>query len=131
MCVIVDTNCAHKALRSPCDVEYAPVFKWINDGKGKLIYGGKLRTELEKDAKSKRLIRQWSLAGKAILFRDEDLALEQERLRGTGLMKSNDPHNLALAIVSRTKTMCTEDNRLWVDFKNVKLVCCLRNRYSA
>ena len=122
MCVIVDTNCCHKILRDPCDTEYVAVFDWIHKRDGKLVYGGTLAAELNKDEKAKRLIRQWSLAGKAIAYSDADLIKEQERLQRTGLMKSDDPHNLALAIISKTRTTCTEDTDLWDDFRNCNLM---------
>jgi|SRR5271157_1796671 len=129
MCVIVDTNCCHKVLRSPCSKEYEPVFEWIWSGDGKLIYGGKLEKEMRLDSKTKRLLIQWSRAGKAIKYRKEDMADEEKRIHGSGLMKSNDPHVLALAVVSKTRTLCTDDKNLWSDFTNKSLVpmkdCCV------
>jgi hypothetical protein len=122
MCVIVDTNCCHKVLRIPCDSDYQMVFDWINEGAGILIYGGKLAEEIDRDAKAKRLVANWKRAGKAHWCGADELADEENRIRQTGLMRSNDPHVLALAAVTRTRTLCTEDQLPVDDFKDHRLV---------
>jgi hypothetical protein len=122
MCVIVDTNQCHKALRVPCYADYDPLFSWINDRDGKLVYGGKLAVEMARDSKTMRLLLQWGRAGKAIRFLDKDLVEEEARISNSGEMVSDDPHNLALAVVSKTRLLCTDDRNLQRDFKNRLLV---------
>lgn len=122
MCVIVDANCCHRLFCSPPHPDYIPVFAWINDKDGILVYGGKLARELLRNEKMKRLLVQWDRAGRARRFSDDALAPAERRIVDSGFLRSDDPHILALAIVSQTRTICTEDRDLWTDFKDRRIV---------
>jgi hypothetical protein len=118
MCVIVDANCCHKLFGQPCDPDYIPVFEWIHKKRGILVYGGRLAQELCKKKLLTRVLKQWSSAGRAKRFPDADLSRMEAELKKQGMLKSDDAHVIALAILSRTRTICTEDQTLWADLKD-------------
>jgi hypothetical protein len=61
-------------------------------------------------------------AGRAVRIPDADVDAEQKRLEAVGKYKSDDPHILALARVSRVRLLCSNDHLLCADFKNKKLI---------
>ncbi len=53
MCIIIDANALPSVLKR--EPELCPVFNWINEGKGKIVYGGtKYKEELKKCQNTKR-----------------------------------------------------------------------------
>lgn len=130
MCIIIDANRCHR-MHSPGDETFAPIYDWIKGRDGKLVYGGKLARELQLNEKTKRLLRQWTMAGKALSFPDEDLKPEETRLIDGGLLRSDDPHCLALAIVSGARTIWTEDRNLRSDFTNPSVISSPRGKVYA
>ena len=68
MCIIIDANTLSLVFNPETKghEEFKPVFKWIDKGKGKIVYGGtKYEEELIKAGKLK-LIRRYNDAGKAV-----------------------------------------------------------------
>src|SRR5215211_7557838 len=118
MCVIVDTNRAHAFFSAPFSGDFAPVGKWINDRDGRLVYGGKLKDELAKLDKARRLIAEWKRSGRAIELGDDTVSAEQDMVNSCGLCRSNDQHISALARCSGARVLCTDDRLLMADFQN-------------
>src|SRR5436853_4523455 len=106
MCVIVDTNEAHRFFQRSPTSDYAPVIRWITTGSGRLRYGGKLKAELLHIQDAARLLRQWSAAGRAADEGDERVAAEERRVDALGVCRSNDLHVIALARVSGARVLC-------------------------
>jgi hypothetical protein len=125
MCLIVDTNVAHRALCDPTDPEFEPVYRSLF-GEGRpqqnLVYGGGLAAEYGRSGRISRAVEELLRAGRA--WREDDGAVNAETRLAAQHCKSNDPHVIALARVSGVRLLCTHDTNsgLMVDFKSKRLV---------
>jgi hypothetical protein len=122
MCVIVDANVASDVFDSPPQPDFVPLWRWIEEQDGVIVYGGKLAKELGRIDHVARRLQQLSLAGKAKVPDSVRLAKEEKAVGHSGLCKSNDSHVIALARVTKARTLCSRDKKLHEDFKNPKLV---------
>lgn len=123
MCVIVDANVAADVFASMPDVNFEPIHAWLFDKRknGCLVFGGRLARELQSE-KSRIALRTLNQAGRAIHIPDDQVDHEEKRLRKTKLCRSNDPHVIALARISGTRTLCCRDKDLQHDFTNRALI---------
>jgi hypothetical protein len=122
MCVIIDANLAGDAFRKPCHADLVPVWNWIMDRDGCVVYGGRLEDELGPVHDGGRLLMRLSQAGKAKRCREDEIDAEEKRLKAGGLCRSDDPHVIALARVSGARVLCSRDQKLHGDFKNPNLI---------
>jgi len=122
MCLIVDANVAARVFAIPCDTDYAPIWNWIEDRDGKLVYGGRNRTELERVGEARRRLFTLWQAGRAIRITAERVSVEERIIAKLGRCRSDDPHVIALARASGARVLCTEDVDLERDFKDRQLV---------
>ena len=122
MCLIVDANLASAVFSGSPESDFAPILDWLNERDGCLVYGGHLATELARVEKPRRYLLALLRAGRARQVPDEQVAEEQAAVSATGLCRSNDPHVIALALVSGARTLCTRDRDLQRDFRNHHLV---------
>ena len=77
-----------------------PVVDWLfNKKQGGLVYGGRLAGELGKVAAGRRILTAALRAGIAILIDEERIETEEINLQSSGLLRSIDPHVIALAKV--------------------------------
>ncbi|MHC5055378.1 MAG: hypothetical protein ACYTKD_11745 [Planctomycetota bacterium] len=125
MCLIVDTNVAHRALLDPADPEFEPVYESLfGDGRPDqtLVYGGALADEYNGSRRISRAVEELLRAGRA--RREDDDAVNGETTLVTQKCTSNDPHVIALARVSGVRLLCTHDKNsgLMADFKNKTLI---------
>ena len=122
MCVIVDTNTFGK-FKNPADEDMAPVWKWLDDKNGKIVYSN-----------TKKFEDEWERGGMSHL-RDQMMRAGQLKLVSEGVQEkadelknkiaSNDEHIIALAIVSGVTVLVSYregDGDLFADFKNRELV---------
>lgn len=130
MCVIIDASVAGRAFAIPCEDDFAPLWKWIEEKDGKLVFGlgGKFGKELGALPHAKRRVRELSRAGRAIQISGEKLASEERAIEKLTICKSNDAHVLALALASGTRVLCTDDQDLETDFKNPDIVSSPRGK---
>ena len=123
MCVIVDTDVLDMFISG--EDKFKPIWDWLNSGRGKIVYTDteKFKKEWELGQRTKKgsfwvdLRRTNKL--KLVLAEkvsNKQLEIESENY---GKTNSNDPHIIALALVSHTKLLTTEDNRLIKDFKHI------------
>ena len=123
MCVIVDANMASAVFSRPPADEVKPVVTWLLKGKGVLIHGGKLTSELSRLSQARKTLVELRRSGKAI-----DVEAENPSLFATEVAwckarcRSNDPHVIAIARLSGARTLVTNDSRAMEDFKNTNLV---------
>lgn len=115
MCIIIDTNAfaaVFDASTSSHD-EFAPVLRWIKDGKGKIVYGGTTyKNELRRATKYLRLMVQLKTAGKIIEICDEMVDRHEEDLaKQVPDPDFDDRHIAAIIKVSGCKLVCTQDAR--------------------
>ncbi len=116
MCIVVDTS----AFARVFDVEnvehdnFKPVNEWIIKGKGKLIIGGsKYKTELLRHSRNNiRLVSRLDKASKISYLKDEEVDGVMSNLEAQKTHRDfDDPHILAMCIVSRCLVVCTGDSR--------------------
>ena len=120
MCAILDANaCADGFGKKNRPESGKKFFKWINSGKGRLIVGGKLRRELLQNEQFKEWAEDAIDSGRLRECEDKLVDARESNLRD---IDSNDAHIIALAIESRSRLLCTNDEDLKADFKNKKLI---------
>ena len=125
MCVIIDASCFGEVFGFPCHSKYRPVIDWISlpRGDGRVVYGGgKFAREIERSAAAKRWFAEMFRAGRAIRIPESIVDEEEARIRETELCESDDEHIVALARLSGSRVVCTEDRALWDDLRNSNLV---------
>jgi predicted nucleic acid-binding protein len=93
--------------------DFIPVLQRIHDGRVKMVYGGsQFNAELSKLYNYLRIIKQLRTAGKAIKLNDADVDAQAARIRTIEpLPDFDDPHLLAIIIVSKAPVICTVDAR--------------------
>ena len=122
MCVIVDASVAGRVFSVPHELDFVPLWRWLEKEDGKLVYGGRLTEELDRLPKSKRLLAEMKRGGRALQFPRRDVDEEEQAVGRLRLCRSNDPHVIALARVSGARVLCTNDRTLESDFTNLRLV---------
>ena len=122
MCVIVDANMAGRFFGVPPDRDLFPLWKWIHEGKGVLVYGGLLTDELFRVRNAADTIQEWERTGRAARVRRAEVESETAEIGRTGRCVSDDQHVIALARVSGTRLLCSGDRALHEDFRNRALI---------
>jgi hypothetical protein len=127
MCIIIDVQLAHKVFREEKDPDEE--FKPIRDGllsaqRGyiKLIYGGQLAVEYQRDNGILRFVLQLQAAGRARRVPDDEVNAETSFVCDMGYCKSDDEHIIALARVSGARLLCSHDQALHADFTDKRLL---------
>lgn len=119
MCIIIDANAAHHL--SAEDPAGALVLEWLLRGRGKLVVSTENLRELAKTRFRDTILR---LDQARLLCRaDEDSCnkLRDALIDGHSL-QSDDPHVVALVIVSGCDLIFTHDQPLHKDLKNRHIV---------
>jgi hypothetical protein len=122
MCMLVDANLIPIVFKSSNYLhnKYKPIINWLLYGKGKLVFGGYY---FEKEIKESLigfmpLIKELTRLNKTHYFSNEDVdVLTKEiknRIKDTDF---NDPHLVALLIISKATVFCSNDKK---SFKFIK-----------
>jgi hypothetical protein len=123
MCVIIDACVRDLVFSAPPSDAAVPVIKWIEEGDGRMAYGGtKLCDELFKSGNASRRIKAWKQAGRAMEFPKAVIDAEESVVRAMNAATSNDVHILALARVRGARVLFSSDGKLHADFKNAVIV---------
>ena len=123
MCAIVDANVVSEVFGFNLPPAGEKFFDWLNKGSGQLVVGGKLLEELEKSsADFRRWGQEAQLAGKMRIVNKSEVDAKTEQIQGEGVIRSDDPHVIALAQVSGARLLYSNDGNLQQDFKNKKLI---------
>ena len=124
MCVIVDNNVAGLLFGDPKDrPEAATKFlEYVDDGRLKLVAGGRLLEELCRSAKVQAWLDERVKSGKASILPKDKVHEVEQRLIQEDTFKSDDPHVLALALVAGARLLYTHDDALTGDFKDPNLI---------
>jgi predicted nucleic acid-binding protein len=122
MCIIIDANVAGAVFQEPPRREYKPIFEWFYNRSGRLVFGGILYIELARIGQVARRLRTLNQAGIALQLRNDELTAEEALIRESNIATSNDMHVLALARLSGARVLCTNDQALQCDFKNMDIV---------
>lgn len=120
MCAIIDNNVRDELVRADAN-EVGKLFRdWLSSGKGKLVVGGKLLTELRGSKKVKLWIANGMRAGHVVGY--PAATIEKITADVARQCKSDDPHVVALARVSGARLLYTRDHDLMDDFCNRTLL---------
>ena len=126
MCIILDNSVSGEVFGDGKSEASEAVWRWINgiEGKGKrlrVVVGGKLTQELNKN----RQVRDWLIRNarraNLMIFDKELVDLKEKEVEDWDL-KSNDPHIIALALVSGARLLYSNDLSLQKDFSNARFV---------
>ena len=123
MCAIVDTNVVSEVFGANLPPAGEKFFDWLNKGSGRLVVGGKLLEELKKSSAD---FRHWGkeaqLAGRMKIVDKSEVDARTEQIQNEGTIRSDDPHVIALAQVSRARLLYSNDGNLQQDFKDKSLI---------
>lgn len=116
MCVILDTNCIGRFIKGTNE-DIKPVRHWVYKKNGKIVYAAteKFRAEW-KGSKARDLMRELQRRNKFIEVPAQDVQERENELKE--IIKSDDEHIIALALVAEVKVLVSDDNTLIADFKN-------------
>ena len=121
MCLIIDTNTVHRVFSSPSP-DHRPVLEALKNLKATMVYGGELRREYMQIHWFRAFLRRLDQSGAAKVFPDDEVDIRTENIRQSGGYKSDDPHILALAIMTNARLLCSEDDALSADFTNRDII---------
>lgn len=121
MCLIVDANVVHQ-LFPAASRDFEPIREALVSGRAKLVYGGELTREYAKTPLCRSFLRRLDQQGAARQFPDSLVDSETQKLRKRAEHRSDDPHVLALAIVSKARLLCSEDEDLGCDFTSPSIL---------
>ena len=123
MCAIVDANVAHEVFGDSPSPAAEKFFEWLERGSRRLVVGGKLLKELEGTSPD---FRRWGsaaqLSGKMITVDEREVEARTQQIEREGVIKSDDPHVLALAQVSGARLLYSNDQDLSDDFRDRRFI---------
>lgn len=115
MCLVIDMNTIPTVFNPDLDnhEKYKPVLDWVISGKGKMVCGGsKYWEELKQIGKYLRFFNELNKAGKVVKVDDEAVDQKMDELMEIcDDSDFDDPHIVALLIVSGCKVVSSEDAR--------------------
>jgi len=125
MCAILDANVAGLVFASrttEAENESASkrFFDWIDSGAGSLIAGGKLLSELDKVSNFQKWRKRAVSTGRITIL--DGNSVNQKASQVAPRCKSNDPHVIAVALISNARFLYSNDEKLQKDFRNSNLV---------
>ena len=122
MCIILDTNTFGK-FRNPNDEDMAPVWKWLDNRNGKIVYANTKKFEDEWERGGMSHLRDQMMRAGQLKLVSEGVEEKMDELKGK--TASNDEHIIALALIAGIKVLVSYregDGDLFTDFKNRQLV---------
>jgi hypothetical protein len=103
------------------DPDAAPILKWLEARKGDIATGGTNLSELY-GGPFRRLLIRLVEDGRAKVFPKASIESSEISLKKNKAVKSNDFHVLALAIVSGSRVVFSNDQLLADDFRNKNII---------
>lgn len=123
MCAIVDANVANEVFGPNPTPAGERFFHWLNKGSNRLVVGGKQLEELEGGSPNFRdWAREVARSGHMKILNENEVRKRTTQIEQEKQYTSNDPHILALAQLSGTRLLYSNDCALQQDFKNRKLI---------
>lgn len=125
MCAIIDANVVSKAFGGRGKrTETGDLFRaWVDEGRGRLVVGGKLKRELVENVGSFRYwLKEAVSSGRAVLVDDEKVDKKEVLLKTDDSFQSDDWHVIALAQISGARLLYSEDKSLQKDFGEKHLI---------
>lgn len=122
MCAILDANTFSK-FKDPADEDMEPVWKWLENSNGKIVYANTQKFEKEWERGGMEHVRdQLMRAGQLKLVSE---GVEEKTTELIDRIGSDDPHIIALALVAGVSVLISYrqgDSDLFTDFKRRDLV---------
>lgn len=113
MCIVLDASCFSKVFNANDaeHPEFQPVLRWILEGDGCLVYGGrKYKTELAMARRYLRMFVELKNFGKVRVADDAKVDAHQARIESiVEVAKHNDPHLPAIICACGCRLVCTDD----------------------
>ena len=122
MCAIVDANVAGEVFGKEVSPAGREFFNWLNDGRGRLVVGGKLLNELEGRQDFTKWASAATLAGRLTTLNADQVEERTREIAHEAKHSSNDPHVLAVAQIGSARLLFTNDQALGQDFRNRHLI---------
>ncbi len=123
MCLIIDANCAPETLCPEPSDDFSPIINAILNKTAVMMMGGtKQLNEYKKLARVWRFIAVLDRAGRVAVSSTAAIDALQEELEKSGVLRSDDPHIIALAQISGARLLCSKDEDLHADFKSKALL---------
>lgn len=122
MCMIMDLNTAIEVFGESRTPAASQVYDWLNGPRCRLVIGGRLRTELSGHGEVVQWLRGAVLAGRVRQENDATVDAREAQIRQAGGYISDDPHITALAEVSGSRLLYSNDTALGRDFRDRKLL---------
>lgn len=122
MCAILDNDVASEVFGQDRPAAGKAFFDWINSGRGSLVAGGQLLEELDRTRAFKKWRRQAVLAGRLRIVSNSAVEEQTRKLEWESSCRSDDPHVIALALVSDARLLYSNDRSLGDDFKDRTLI---------
>lgn len=121
MCVVIDVNTLAAVFNEAAEnhSDFSPVKDWIFEGHGFVVFGGTTyKRELQKTERYLRLIRTLKDSGKAISIRDQEVDMQESKVKKATLgSQCDDQHIIALLGAAQCGLLCSGDSR---SFKFIK-----------
>ncbi len=108
MCLIVDANTAVEFFCGT-DARVADLRDAVFSGRCCVIYGGTLLEEYGRIDKARRVVLALDRAGRAQAVPDGPVAAQTRKFAESGKLESDDPHILALAVLSGSRLLHSFD----------------------
>lgn len=122
MCAILDNDVASEVFGQDRPAAGKAFFDWIDSGRGSLVAGGRLLEELDGTRAFKEWRRQALLAGRFRRVNDRAVEERTRKLERESSCRSDDPHVVALALVSGARLLYSNDRSLGDDFRDRTLI---------
>lgn len=117
MCIVIDTNTLASVFKEDSELhdEFIPVKEWILNGKGKIVFGGSdYQAELKKYLS---IFKELKVGNKAVYISSDLVDKKKEEIKKLIVNKNfDDPHIVALLMVSGCKLICSNDKRAFPYF---------------
>ena len=122
MCAILDANVAGQVFGADRPEAGRKFFDWFDSGPGRLVAGGRLLQELDKNLVFKEWRLQAVQAGRITLLNNEAVEHRTRRLKQENACRSNDEHVIAIAQLGGPRLLYSNDGDLQDDFADKALV---------
>ena len=128
MCAIVDASVAFEVFgrkRTQAGIRFR---SWLDGKQGQLVVGGRNLSELKQNSNFRRWFQEARRSGGRVRQLRAKIIGEKEDKIEDRLLRSNDRHVVALALVSGARLLYTDDRDLQHDFTNRQVVPCVKGR---
>ena len=122
MCAILDANVAGQVFGADRPAAGRAFFDWFDSGRGRLVAGGRLLRELDRNRAFRRWRLQAVLAGRIELLNDEAVDRRTGELEQENACRSNDEHVIAVAQLGGPRLLYSNDGDLQDDFADKGLI---------